>query len=215
MSAHYTMREMPDLNGEGKTRLYPKLIITSCCEGNDLCERIADKTTFSSGEIQGVFSLLCEEMAQVMAGGKSVRIEGLGVFTPSLSLREGREEEQSDGKGTRRNAVSLEIGSINFRPDKVLVSATNSHCHLVRSKRTFRLRRPDSTPEERLAIALRYLESHPTLTVPEYTALTGLSRTAASEELRRWGNEANSGIDTKGRGSHRIYVLKKNTNKQL
>lgn len=60
MSAHYTMREMPDMNGEGKTRLYPKLIISSCCEESELCERIADNSTFSPGEIQGILISLCK-----------------------------------------------------------------------------------------------------------------------------------------------------------
>lgn len=207
MSAHYTMREMPDMNGEGKTRLYPKLIISSCSEENELCERIADNSTFSPGEIQGILISLCKEMAHAMANGQSVRINGLGVFTPSLSLREGKEEEQADDNGTHRNAVSLEIGNVNFRPDKELVLETNRHCRLVRSKQSFRIRRPDTTPEERLALALRYLEKHPTLTVSEYAELTGLSRTAASDELRRWGHETGSGIGIQGRGSHRIYVL--------
>lgn len=164
MSAHYTMREMPDMNGEGKTRLYPKLIISSCCEENELCERIADNSTFSPGEIQGILISLCKEMAHAMANGQSVRINGLGVFTPSLSLREGKEEEQADDNGTRRNAVSLEIGNVNFRPDKELVLETNRHCRLVRSKQSFRIRRPDTTPKERLALALRYLEN--TLPLP-------------------------------------------------
>lgn len=207
MSAHYTMREMPDMKGEGKTRLYPKLIISSCCDENELCERIASSTTYSSGEIQGMLTALCEEVARAMADGKSVRIQGLGVFTPALSLREGKEEEQSDGKGRHRNAVSLEIGNVGFRADRELISETNRQCKLVRSKQTFRIHRPDTTPEERLAQALHYLENHPFLTVSAYTSLTGLSRTVAAEELRGWGQAPDSGIDIQGRGSHRVYVL--------
>ena len=70
------MREMPDMNGEGKTRLYPKLIISSCCEESELCEQIADNSTFSPGEIQGILISLCKEMRMPWQTGSRFALMG-------------------------------------------------------------------------------------------------------------------------------------------
>ena len=43
------------------------------------------------------------------------------------------------------------------------------------------------------ALAVRYLEEHPFLTVYEYRKLTGLLRTAATNELRQWAYTPGSG----------------------
>ncbi len=66
-----------------------------------------------------------------------------------------------------------------------------------------------NTPRERLGLALRHLETHPTLNLSTYVALTGLGRSTASDELRRWAAQPGSGIGVQGRGSHRLYVLKR------
>ena len=209
MSAHYTMQEMPDMAGEGKTRLYPKIIIRNCCVGEEFAEEMAQGSTFSPGEIQGMFLSLYKSLARVMASGRSVKIEGLGTFTPALALRKGKEEEAADGSGTKRNAASIKVGNIIFRPDKCLVSETNRHCHLVRSPHKFHLKHSKYTPQERLVIAQRYLDTHPTLTLATYASLTGLGRTKAGEELRQWHETPGSGIGIEGRGPHRVYVRRK------
>lgn len=55
---------------------------------------------------------------------------------------------------------------------------------------------------------MQYLNEHPYLTVLEYQKLTGLLRTTATNELKQWAALPDSGIDTSGRGSHRVYIKK-------
>ena len=103
----------------------------------------------------------------------------------------------------------IEVGGINFRADKALVDEVNSRCRLERSPQRFTRHISKYSPAERLALAQRFLESHAVLTVGDYVELTGLGRTVASMELRSWLKLPGSGIDFSGRGSHRVYVKKR------
>ena len=53
---------------------------------------------------------------------------------------------------------------------------------------------------------LKYLDNHPFLTVREYRRITGLLQTAATNELRQWAHQPESGIGIDGIGSHRVYI---------
>ena len=105
--------------------------------------------------------------------------------------------------------ASIEVGGINFRADKALVDEVNSRCRLERSPQRFTRHISKYSPAERLALAQRFLESHAVLTVGDYVELTGLGRTVASMELRSWLKLPGSGLDFSGRGSHRVYVKKR------
>ena len=199
------MQEVNDLHNEGQTLLYPRMVIEGCFDTDEVIRRVARTTTFSSGDVKGVLEAVRLEMAYMMASGYSVRLEGIGTFTPSLALKKGKERETPDGE-SRRNAMSIKVGSINFRVDKEWVQVVDSNCHLTRKTGGYTRHVSKYTPEERLALAQRYLETHSELTVLGYAYLTGLSRTTAGRELRRWHETEGSGIGIKGFGSHRVYV---------
>lgn len=206
MAAKYTMQEMKNLRKEGETLLYPKMVMQDCCGTDELARMIAGETTFSTGEIRGIIGQLAQRMAREMAGGHAVKLEGIGTFTPSLTLKKGKERETPDGEGTRRNAESIEIRSVNFRPAKELVQETSLHCRLERAPKKSKLHVSEYTPEQRLDMAKRFLSEHAMMTVSDYARLVGLSRTTASKELRKWLETNRKDIGTKGKGSHRIYV---------
>lgn len=209
MSAEYTMQEMNNLHQDGETLLYPRMIIRDCCGTEELASTISEESSFTPGEVMGMMRQLCRKMAAAMAEGRSVKLDGLGTFSPSLALRKGRERETTDGSGKRRNAGSIEVGSVNFRADRMMVQEINHRCHLERSPRKFVRHVSKFTPEERLAKAQQFLEEHPMMTVSDYTRMTGLSRTMAGQELRKWYTTPGSGIDIAGSGSHRVYIKRK------
>lgn len=119
------MQEMSDLNHEGETLLYPRMVITDCCPTAELAERIAANSTFSPGEAAGLIRQLADEMAAVMASGRSVRLDGIGTFTPTLALEHDKKREAPDGSGSRRNATSIRVGGVGFRVNRRLVSETD------------------------------------------------------------------------------------------
>ena len=194
MAAKYTMQEMKDLHREGETLLYPRMVLSGSCSTEKLAQAIASGSTFSQGEVQGIIQQLGRQLAREMAEGKSVKIDGIGLFTPSLALRKDKERESPDGTGTRRNAESIMVGKVNFRPDRKLIAGINTQCRLERSPKPYTCHTSAYSAEERLAIALTHLEEKPFLSVTEYAALTGLGRTAAVKELRQWGQDPESGI---------------------
>lgn len=132
MVAKYIMQEMKDLNNEGDTLLYPRMVIRDSCGTDELAEYISAHTSFSPAEVKGVIELLGHGMARTMAQGRSVRIDGIGLFTPSLAIKEGKEREEPDGSGTKRNAASIRVGDVRFRAvaHRVLLS-TLLFCLLI------------------------------------------------------------------------------------
>ena len=208
MSAKYVMQEMVDLNNEGETLLYPRMELKDNCGTDELARMVAEGTTFATGEVKGIICQMAKWMAITMGMGRSVTLDGIGTFTPALGLKKGREREKADGSGTRRNATSIEVSGVRFRADKELTLEVRQHCRLERSPERNRLYRSKYTPDERLALALRYLESHTILRVGEYAALTGLSQTTAAKELRLWARTEGSGIGSEGLRSHKVYVRK-------
>ena len=200
------MQEMPDMKKEGETLLYPRMEITGTCETDELVEASIKGSTFNRGEVRGALDLITGTMARFMAEGRSVRIDGIGLFTPTVKLRKGKERENIEGNSPRRNAASIEIGGINFRADRTLINETNTLCNLERGSGVKKCRRPKTTAEERLNIVKKYLEENPFITVSEYSKMADLNRTTAAKELKAWAADTESGIAIKGLGTHKVYV---------
>ncbi len=203
------MEEMPDIRKTGKKITYPKFARIENMSTKELAKRIEDVSGFSAGDIEGVFLQASIEMAHLMANGYSVKIDGIGTFTPSLALCKGKEREEAGDGGTHRNAQSIVVGDVNFRVDRTMIRNINSRCNLERAPWKRQHSSQKYTPEQRLTLALEYLEKHAFLTVREYRRLTGLLQTAATNELRQWAHQPDSGIGIDGIGSHRVYIKKK------
>ena len=203
--AQYAMQEVAYLHDPEQTIAYPRMLISGISEGRHLAELVARNCTFNPAEVAGVIRRLADVMAQEMAAGRSVRLEGIGLFTPGLAM-EGSPRPQSPEDAARRNARSIRVAAVRYRADKELVRATDLLCRLERAGRKCARHVSPYTPEQRLALAQGYLREHPTLTLAAYAALTGISRTSASRELRRWHATPGSGIGIQGRGTHRTYV---------
>lgn len=204
--AMYEMQEMTLPNDEGKRVLYPRMRLIGRLTLDDVAQRIGHHSSFSPAEVKGVMEAVTTEIARGMAEGYAVKIDGLGTFTPALGLRRGAERETGDEGSSRRNARSLCVSGVHFRADKPLVKRTGSWCQLERSEAKFRRSSQRYTPQERLALAQTYLQTHPFLTVGLYEALTGLRHATAARELRRWCEDEETGIRREGWGSHRVYV---------
>lgn len=200
------MQEMPDMKKEGETLLYPRMEITGTCETDELVEACIKGSTFNRAEVRGALDLITGTMARFMAEGRSVRIDGIGLFTPTVKLRKGKERENIEGNSPRRNAASIEIGGINFRADRTLINETNTLCNLERGSGVKKCRRPKTTAEERLNIVKKYLEENPFITVSDYSKMVELNRTTAAKELKAWAADTESGIAIKGLGTHKVYI---------
>lgn len=92
---HYIMKEMPDMQDTGEQTTYPQMVMTGQTSTRELAEYIAMKCAFSKGVTEGVICELGEALAHEMGMGRSVKIEGLGIFTPGTG--------PAPGQGTGRH----------------------------------------------------------------------------------------------------------------
>lgn len=200
--AKYMMMDLPRGKAESKRAKYPRMKRTHRITLEDLAHEISESSSFTKGDIVGAVELVADHIARRVAEGASVKIEGFGTFTAKLVLKEGAEHEQEGG--SHRNAMSIEIGAINYRTDKGLLHAANRYCSLTRTKAQER-GEVVAGREARLQLALEHLAEHPVMSVRTYADMTGLSPNEAGKELRKY--RAEGVLGWVGRGTHLRYTL--------
>ena len=207
MYAKYIKKEIPDLNGTGRTQACYKMQLTSMSYEQfvSLCAREGHT---EESAILGVLSLVSEKLALSMAEGFSVKLDGIGTFNAKLGVRDDMLPDAFEEGESTRNAHSIMVTGVAYRADNDLIRATSQKCTLKRGG-VSRIRKPKLTLEQRTQKAREFLEKNMFMRVPDYVRLTGLSRTTASMELCRLALDPTSGITSKGSRSQKFYVLRK------
>ena len=119
--AEYEMQDSNLPNEEGKRILFPRMKLWNQVDLEYIAKNINYASTFTPGDIMGLVRSLTQEIANQMAQGNSVKVDGLGIFTPALGLRQGKERESGEKGGRRRNSMSICVQNINFRADKQFI----------------------------------------------------------------------------------------------
>ena len=204
--AKYIKQEMNDLSGKGEEKVYYRLQTERNISFNELTQQIEEHHgMMNRGLVKNVMTHVVDTMAELLGNGYSVTIDGLGTFKASIGLGEDKVMDTFEGDETKRNARSLRVTGINYRADKELIKNSNRHCKLERAGES-RLHRTPYSKEERLKMALQFLEENGAMRVAQYVELTGISRTKATLELKEFSEDVSSGITTLGRGSAKVYI---------
>ncbi len=207
--AKYIKQQLPDLNGKGEDKSYYRIQKHGNVSTQGLLHRICDRggSGLSRGTVLHVLETVSDELAYLLADGYSVTLDGFGTFSASIGVKEDKEQDTMEGDEVKRNARSLEVKNVTYRSDKNLVDDVNRQCKLERAG-VSRVHHSKYNKEERLQLALDYLSNpeHPFMRIADYVALTGLSRTAATVELQEFRKNPESGIDTSGRATAKVYV---------
>ena len=206
MAVKYVMREMPDLAGDGRCVLYPKMVHTRCLDNDEFLDLAADSSSLSRGELQAALHVVARRMREFLALGYSVKLDDLGTFSARLRLAKGKEREEIGEDEEHRNAQSIVAGKVGFIPSRRLVREMKMECRLERDGEARRLKKSPYSLEERVALAHEFMEKNMSMTVADYARITRLSRSSATVELRRLRMDEESGITTKGRAPHLVYV---------
>lgn len=186
---------------------YPHLLKAGDTSTGEIAERISKGSSFTQGDVKGLITALRDAIAQEMAMGMTVHLDGIGTFRPLLRLSEGAEQETIDSE-TRRNAASVEIGKVSFIAAPELLWETNTRADLQRAGG----RESNGTPhalKQREEILGDLLAEEGSITVSRYAYETGLSLSSASRELRTIAARPDSSIVRKGSYSHAYYVARK------
>ena len=73
--AEYEMQESNLPNEEGKRILFPRMVINTQRDLEDIAKAISQTSTFSPGDIKGLIIALADEIAYRMGEGCSVKID--------------------------------------------------------------------------------------------------------------------------------------------
>lgn len=203
--AKYIKQELPDFNGSGEKKVYYRMQRVQHFTSEEFIEWLSRSRPSERGHIMGVLQQVSDGLGELMAQGHTVTVKGIGTFQAAVGVKRDKELDGLDDNQPSRNAQSLEVTGVRFRVDKQLVKNTNAKCHLERGG-THRIRTQKFTCDERLQMAQEYLRKNSAMRIADYVSLTGLSRTAASLELKKFDNDPSTRIASKGRGCHKVYI---------
>ena len=205
--AKYIKQEMPDLNGTGEKKCYYRLAKSRNISTKEFLNIIARHEMLNVGILEHALCGIADNLAELLAEGYSIKLDGIGTFQATLGVKETKEMDTIDGDEQKRNAKSIEVQNVRYVSDKDLVKEVNIKCKLSRAG-VARVNRSPYTKEERLKLLQNYLSDaeHPFIRVAEYAALVELPRSSAGKELRSFSENHANGIASSGRRPAVVYV---------
>ena len=204
----YYKQEMPDIQKKGETKCYFRSNIYTNIHGDRLFRRMGmPGNGLNEEQMYAAVKIIRKTLIHYLSTGHNVTIDGLGTFRLSLGMREGKEMEDLNDESdqTKRNAQSVCVKSILFKPLKDFVDELDKETQLERGD-TKMIKRSSYSLEERKQLALDYLNENTWIRPADYAKLTGLSLSSARVELRELSEQEGSGVTHQGRGSHKLYV---------
>ena len=199
MTAQYDLKPGlgPD-SEEGTPVLYPRLVPHGTKTMKDIMKDAASGSGLNPAVVQGVVTMLESKLAQYLADGYHVKLGNIGTFSATLSSRQVKTKEEI-------RAQSIHFDNVRFKASKELKKEIGLQMKLERvsAYKRFKTSSDEHTPEERFQLLSDYLDKHGFITRSGYSELTGLLKTKASTELKKWYQEKK--IDKDGRAPHIVY----------
>lgn len=199
MAAQYDLKPgLGSQGAEGEPVLYPRLVAKGTKNLKDILRHASMHTGLNAPTVLGVITFLEDVLAEYLAAGYNVKLGNIGTFTATLKSRTVKSKEEIRAK-------SIHFNNVNFRATKELKKAVNQQMKLERVQpyRAFKTSSDAYTADERFQLLTQHLEQHGFITRSEYSELTGLLKTKAAGELRKWYKEGK--IDKDGRVPHIVY----------
>ena len=210
--AKYKLQEMSDMRDEGKRRVYPKMVPYRTLSRKEFVEQVQSyHRDLSQGTIEAVLTDVEDVLVRMLSMGYNVNLEGLGTFSLSLGFEDDKPTEmQTDDDMMKYRKVGVKNVNFNSSPELVKAVKMETDCDLERVMSGVKvIRKQLYSKEERIARALEVIEKNGVLTLGDYASINNLSRTSASMELKKLTNDKTSPIDSLGRGSHKVWVKRK------
>ena len=210
--AKYKLQELNDLRDEGKRRVYPKMVTNRTLSRKEFVKMMQNyHRGISESTTEAVLTDVVDMLADMLSMGYNVNLEGFGTFSLSLAFEDDkpREMQSADDKMKYRK---VGVKDINFKasPEFVKDVKRETDRDLERDMGGVKvIRKQLYSKEERIARALEVIEKNGVLTLGDYASINNLSRTSASMELKELTCDKSSPIDSLGRGSHKVWVKRK------
>ena len=204
----YIMQKMPDMQGTGEKKFYPKVKHALSIPHDTIGSAFVKLTTIPRGWFEGVTKALPEVLNSYLEEGHSVKIDGFGTF--DLILGQLTEEEMNSPKRQKMyaNQDGVYIKKINFLPDQEWLRGLRESTDLVHVKSVKERLGGSATQEERRRVAMKFIEENGCMHVRDYMTRTGLGRKKAEQELNAFCGEPESVIRCTMVGKSKVYVKK-------
>ena len=210
--AKYKLQELNDLRDEGKRRVYPKMVTNRTLSRKEFVKMMQHYHRGISESItEAVLTDVVDMLADMLSMGYNVNLEGFGTFSLSLGFEDDKPTEmQTDDDMMKYRKVGVKNVNFNSSPEFVKAVKMETDCDLEREMSGVKvIRKQLYSREERIARALEVIEKNGVLTLGDYASINNLSRTSASMELKELTCDKSSPIDSLGRGSHKVWVKRK------
>ena len=202
----YTFHEMPDLDGTGQRKVYPKATHCSRVKHRYFMEHMTANRGISKQTVELAVAALVDELTNYLSIGHSVKIDGLGVFGIRLGMERGTKAETVKPGGERYNTNDVILKGITFKADPSWVRRIERISPPTKAEGIRKLHQPKTLPEERLKMAIRYIEENTYMKVRDYQEITQLRHSMACKELREFAQREGSGIRAVGKGNMLMYM---------
>lgn len=208
--AKYYLQEMPDMNGKGERKVYPRIQINRQITTEQLIERIEMRSgVYKSEVVNGILSTLADTLVDYLSMGYNVQVKGLGNFSLSLEFTDDKNTEM-EGDEDKMNYRHVRVKDINLQSDKELVKKINKEIELERSMNEVnKLTAETFSRDERSRRALKIIDKYGFICLDDYARINNLSRSGASRDLSALCKDPNSGITSSGNAPHKIWVRRK------
>ena len=217
--ANYYLQKLPEGMKEGEKVVYPRMQTYTLHDFETVLKHMHTYAgNISEGTMRAVLEALTETMKSWMPLGHSIKIDGLGVFSLSLGFDTSTPQEKAIANKKGKNNGEQEepktkyrhvcIKGINFKPDAELLTEMNHEATFDKTETEVVVPKKGAlSRSKRLAKAKATIKKNGFMTLSDYVQATGLSRTAASLDLKSIVADPTSGITTRGSHSHKVWVL--------
>lgn len=210
---YYYKREINDLSGKGQKVFRYEVRSEGVVTQSQLAREIHNRyRSLGEGEAEGIIFTFLEAVKTALARGRTVSIEDFGSFSLGIGLKNADTmlvTHDDEGRGSEPNARSIAVKAVHFRASKRLVGDLNHLCQDTLQREpggTAHLHRTQLTREERIRLAVKYIEDNNFMRLADYAALLHISRAVASRDLQDFVQDPAVPIIADGVRSHKIYV---------
>lgn len=208
----YKLQELPALSNVGKRRVYPKVVVNRTLSTADMIEKMKlYRRTWSPSTVEGVLMDVGDMLVELLSMGYNVKLDGIGTFSLSLDFEDDKPKEMQ-GDDDKMIYRKVGVKNVNFKSDPELVKQLKRETDrdLERDMGGVKvIRKEVYTQEERIARAMKVIERDGLITLTDYASINNISHTAASLELRKITADGDSPMQSRGSGSHKVWVKRR------
>lgn len=205
--ARYYIKEMNDVGGSGKRKVFPTLERRENITTEKFIEEMKSyQRAIDKSVLKAVVMEAADTLARLLSEGHTVTLDDIGTFSMSLKFIDERPTEiESDSDKMLYRRVGVK--DVNFRVSKGLMGTLQRKTKFERLTTGVKiLKKRIYTREERIENALRIIGEKGYMTLGDYVEINNVTLSTASRELASLTSDPTSPISHTGRGNHKIWL---------